>query len=98
MQPAASRGLIFGDGGIPACVEEATDPRVMRAHIRYVRARSRNDADQFAGLMLRWAWPSGHDDHYDPVLAEGLKRLPPRLVCEDVADCGCTDGRCTLCN
>ena len=79
-------------------MEDATSAQMMRAHIRYLSVRSKNDADQFAGLMLRWAWPCGHDDRFDPILREQLRRLPPRLLCEDVGECGCPAGRCTVCN
>lgn len=79
-------------------MESARGPRTIGVHVRYVRARTKDDTDQFAGLMLRWAWPAGHADHYDPLLAESLRRLPARLRCDERVICGCDAGRCTLCN
>ena len=81
-----------------ATVESAKSPRAIGVHVRYLRARTKDDADQFAGLMLRWAWPCGHADHFDPILAEGMRRLPRPLRFDDSVGCGCTAGRCTLCN
>jgi hypothetical protein len=79
-------------------VESARGPRSVEVHVRYVRARSKDDTDQFAGLLLRWAWPCGHDDHYDPLLAESLRRLPASLKCDERVICSCDAGRCALCN
>jgi hypothetical protein len=79
-------------------VEDAKHTRAVRAHIRYLRVRSKPDADQFAGMMLRWVWPGGHDDRFDPVAVEWLRRWTPETIGTAPAECGCTAGRCTVCN
>jgi hypothetical protein len=79
-------------------VEDAANPRFVAAHVRYVSARSRAEADQFAALMVRWAWPAGHDDRFDPIALEWVRRWAPRNVGAALAECACGDGRCTVCN
>jgi hypothetical protein len=79
-------------------VGDARTPASVAAHIRYVHARTRADSDEFAGLMLRWVWPGGHDDRFDPVAVEWVRRWNPRTLVAGDAECGCTVGRCTVCN
>ena len=77
---------------------DVNKPASVAAHIRYVRARTPADADEFAGLMMRWVWPGGHEDRYDPVAVEWLRRWSPSTVATGPAECGCVAGRCTVCN
>lgn len=79
-------------------MEDAKHPRAVRAHIRYLRARSKSETDQFAGMMLRWAWPCGHDDRFDPIAVEWLRRWNPGTSGATAAECRCPAGRCTVCN
>jgi hypothetical protein len=63
-----------------------------------VGERSGAEADRFAALMLRWAWPAGHDDRFDPVALEWVRRWAPRKAAAGVVACACVEGRCTVCN
>lgn len=73
-------------------------PASVAAHIKYVRARTRVDSDEFAGMILRWTWPAGHDDRFDPVAVEWLRRWGPKTIGADGVECRCPHGRCSLCN
>jgi hypothetical protein len=76
-------------------VEDASRPGFLAAHLQYVRTRTPSEADRFAELMLRWAWPEGHEDRFDPDAAEWPEWAPVR---GPATQCGCRAGRCTLCN
>jgi hypothetical protein len=68
------------------------------AHVRDVAGRSRSESDRLASLLLRWAWPDGHRDRFDPVAAEWLARWSPVMLGRVRPGCLCPEGRCTVCN
>jgi hypothetical protein len=79
-------------------VGDAGNPRFVAAHVRDLAQRSRADDDKFAGLMLRWAWPAGHDDRFDPIGIDWDRRWAPYSVAAEPLECSCAEGRCTVCN
>jgi hypothetical protein len=83
--------------GYAGTVEDAGNPRFVAAHARYVSERTGAEADQFARMLLRWAWPGGLDDRFDPDTAGWLRHRRPELT-PRLAACACVEGRCTVCN
>ena len=79
-------------------MEDAGNPRFVAAHALDVAGRSPAESDALAALFLRYAWPAGHDDRFDPIAVEWLRRWTPNSI-DAVRDlCSCVDGRCTVCN
>jgi len=89
--------LAISEAGYACDVEDAAKPGFIAAHVQYVRERSGSEAEQFTRLMLRWAWPSGHDDRFDPA-AVAWPRQWSAAAGPGGASCGCVAGRCTVCN
>ena len=74
------------------------DRGFVAAHAQYIATRTRSETDHLAGLILRTAWRGGHDDRYDPVAVEWLRRWTPEAVPFAHTGCSCFEGRCTVCN
>ena len=66
-------------------VGDAGNPQFVAAHARDIAVRSRSESDRLTSLMLRWAWPDGHSDRFDPAAAEWLARWSPVMVIPPLA-------------
>ena len=79
-------------------MDDAGNPRFIAAHARDLSRRTRAESASLTSLMLRWAWPGGHDDRFDPVAVEWLRRWSPDIECVTPVACSCVEGRCAVCN
>jgi hypothetical protein len=84
--------------GYPASVDDAGNPRFIAAHVRDVARRTEAETDGLAGLILRWAWPTGHDDRFDPIAVGWLRQWRVNTISPAPASCSCLEGRCAVCN
>ena len=79
-------------------MEDAGNPRFVAAHVRDVHARTHAESDSLAGLLLRWAWPGGHEDRFDPIAVDWLRQWGPNGVVTSRDVCSCDAGHCGVCN
>lgn len=77
---------------------DAGNPRFVAAHVRDVARQTDADTNGLTSLMLRWAWPGGHADRFDPVAVDWLRRWTPYSAATTPPECSCIEGRCTVCN
>ena len=79
-------------------MDDALNHGFVAAHVIYVSSRSDGEAEKLITLMIRGAWPAGHEDRYDPGAAEWLRHWDLDAMPLARIDCSCFEGRCAVCN
>jgi len=67
-------------------------------HIRAAASRRHDETTRLVTHMLAHCWPGGAHDRTEPVAKSWLRRWRPASHAAPTPVCGCTTGRCTLCN
>lgn len=82
----------------PPGVGDAGNPRFVAAHVRYLESRSGAETDRLAALILRWAWPAGLEDRFEPLAAACLQHWDTEAMGPAAHECCSGERPCASCN
>ena len=73
------------------------DPH-LRSHIEAVAARGEAEAERLAAKIIGACWPGRLGDGTSASEQRWLRRWGPRAAVPEPVGCGCSAGRCQVCN
>ncbi|HEX4717265.1 MAG TPA: hypothetical protein VH300_01950 [Thermoleophilaceae bacterium] len=70
----------------------------VRTHITSISRRTHADNELLADALRSCSWPGGGEDRREPGALGWLRQWRPNGPAPTPAVCGCTSGRCLVCN